>query len=112
MALVVTALLFVVLFLVAASLFGGALAPGAPTFFLVPFCGVFLVAILVMVLALAGGAGRQTLPPPPPIQQPMVPGGTQGAVELACPNCGAPPTNVDRFGVATCAYCSTRFLVR
>jgi len=111
-AVVGAALFFLVFLLFAASMFSGALTSGAPAFFLAPFCGVFLVAIFMMLLALAGGARRQTLPPPPPIQQPMVPGGTQGAIELACPNCGAPPTNVDRFGIATCAYCNTRFLVR
>src|SRR5437764_8710650 len=26
----------------------------------------------------------------------------------ALPNCGGPPTNVDRFGIATCSYCGTR----
>ncbi|TLZ97707.1 MAG: hypothetical protein E6J96_04710 [Methanobacteriota archaeon] len=36
----------------------------------------------------------------------------QGKVALSCPNCGGPPTNVDRFGIATCSYCGTRFLVR
>jgi len=69
--------------------------------------------ILVIVLAIAGqGAAARRLPPPPPIQQPMVPAGIRGAAELACPNCGAAPTNVDRFGIATCAYCGTRYLVR
>ncbi len=83
----------------------------APLFFL-PFCGVFIVIVLVIALAASGGLRGRTLPPPPPIQQPMVPAGLQGSVALACPNCGAPPQNVDRFGVATCPYCNTRFLVR
>src|SRR5207237_1205084 len=51
-------------------------------------------------------------PPPPPSQEPMVPAGQQGPVALNGPNCGGPPANVDRFGVATCSYCGTRFLVR
>jgi hypothetical protein len=77
------------------------------------FCGFFLVVIGIVVLAVAAGsAGRRAIPPPPPIQQPMVPAGLQGPMELACPNCGAAPRAVDRFGVATCDYCDTRFLVR
>ncbi len=91
----------------------GGMGFGTP-FDLLPFCGVFVfVIILVVVLAAAGlGGYRSTIPPPPPIQQPMVPAGVQGPVALNCPNCGAPPQGVDRFGVATCPYCNTRFLVR
>ena len=75
-------------------------------------CIPFLFVIVFIVIALASASGRRTIPPPPPIQQPMVPAGQQGPVALNCPNCGAPPTNVDRFGIATCSYCGTRFLVR
>src|SRR5712691_5009726 len=91
--------------------FGG--LPGAVIF---PLCGIiaffFVVLIVFGVLTATGVLQRRNLPPPPPIQQPMVPAGTQGPVALSCPNCGAPPQNVDRFGVATCTYCGTRFLVR
>ena len=83
-------------------------------FAFVPFLMFFIVIvfILVAVAASAGGFGRRSLPPPPPIQQPMVPAGMQGPIALNCPNCGAPPGSVDRFGVATCTHCATRFLVR
>jgi hypothetical protein len=76
---------------------------------------MFFLVIVVIVIAIAvsaGGFGRRALPPPPPIQQPMVPAGMQGPIALNCPNCGAPPGAVDRFGVATCTHCATRFLVR
>jgi hypothetical protein len=104
--------IFVVVFVVAfASVFvGGA---GFFPFAFVPFfCIAFVVIIAFIIIAAASGAGRRTIPPPPPIQQPMVPAGQQGPVALNCPNCGGPPTNVDRFGIATCSYCGTRFLVR
>ncbi len=78
-----------------------------------PFCAFFfLIIVLVVLAAFSNQARRSWIPPPPPIQQPMVPAGAQGPVALNCPNCGAPPQNVDRFGVATCTYCNTRFLVR
>ncbi|TLZ93183.1 MAG: hypothetical protein E6K04_03300 [Methanobacteriota archaeon] len=78
-----------------------------------PFlCVPVIFVVLVVIIFLAQGAARRTIPPPPPIQQPMVPAGQQGPVALNCPNCGGPPTNVDRFGIATCSYCGTRFLVR
>jgi hypothetical protein len=80
--------------------------------FLPFFCIAFVVIIVFIVVAATSGASRRTIPPPPPIQQPMVPAGQQGPVALSCPNCGGPPTNVDRFGIATCSYCGTRFLVR
>ena len=80
--------------------------------FLGPLCVVLLIVIVFAVLAATGALQRSNLPPPPPIQGPMVPAGTQGPIALSCPNCGAPPVNVDRFGVATCTYCSTRFIVR
>jgi hypothetical protein len=79
---------------------------------LAPVCFVVLILIVFGVLAATGALRRTSLPPPPPIQQPMVPAGTQGPIALSCPNCGAPPVNVDRFGVATCTYCATRFIVR
>ena len=85
---------------------------GFTGFMFLPFCGVLVVIILVIVLSVTQGMSRQPIPPPPPIQQPMVPAGAQGPIALNCPNCGAPPQNVDRFGVATCTYCNTRFLVR
>lgn len=75
-------------------------------------CLPAIFVIVVIVLAIASSQGRRQIPPPPPIQQPMVPAGQQGPVALNCPNCGGPPQNVDRFGVATCGYCGTRFLVR
>ena len=80
-----------------------------------------LVAILGFGLMFGGGAlfafsdsgQRKGMPPPPAVQAPPAPAqGPRGALEIPCPNCGAPPTGVDRFGVATCAYCQTRFLVR
>ena len=80
--------------------------------FFLPFCAVFVLIVVVIVLAVTQGFTQQRIPPPPPIQQPMVPAGMQGPIALNCPNCGAPPQNVDRFGVATCTYCNTRFLVR
>ncbi len=85
---------------------------GFSTFIFAPFCGVVLVILILVVVMAAQGMNRAPIPPPPPIQQPMVPAGQQGPVGLNCPNCGAPPTVVDRFGVATCTYCNTRFLVR
>ncbi|HEX9339646.1 MAG TPA: hypothetical protein VF992_00515 [Thermoplasmata archaeon] len=83
-----------------------------PSFLPFMFCIPFLFVFLVIILAVLSGQGRRSIPPPPPIQQPMVPAGQQGPIALSCPNCGGPPTNVDRFGIATCQYCGTRFLVR
>jgi hypothetical protein len=85
---------------------------GVASSVLAPVCAVLLIIAVVAVLVGTQGMYRSRIPPPPPIQQPMVPAGTRGPVELSCPNCGAPPTVVDRFGVATCTYCNTRFLVR
>ncbi len=88
---------------------------GASVAFFAPVCGVgvfLIVLIVVIVIAATQGFGQASIPPPPPIQQPMVPAGMQGPIALNCPNCGAPPQNVDRFGVATCTYCNTRYLVR
>ncbi len=76
--------------------------------------GGFVIGIVGMIiLAVSRIAGQSApIPPPPPIQQPMVPAGTIGPVALNCPACGAPAQAVDRFGVATCPNCNTRFLVR
>jgi len=81
-------------------------------FFLGPLCVLVFMVIVIAIAAVSGAGRRASIPPPPPIQQPMVPAGIQGPVALTCPNCGAPPVNVDSFGVATCTYCGTRFLVR
>jgi hypothetical protein len=113
---IIGGVLSVVAFLVIAgiglSMMGG--FPGStfgvfPIFACLPI--LFVIVIIVVVLFQAG-SHRRTIPPPPPIQQPMVPAGQQGPVAVDCPNCGGPPTNVDRFGIATCAYCGTRYLVR
>lgn len=99
-------------FFVFAGVFMGGLVifPGA---FLGVLClPLLFVIIVVAIIAFATSSSRRTIPPPPPIQQPMVPAGQQGPVALNCPNCGGPPANVDRFGIATCSYCGTRFLVR
>ncbi len=101
-------LLLAVFGVIMLPLAGGSLMFSGAAFFCVP---VIFVAI-VLILFFVQGMGRRTIPPPPPIQQPMVPAGQQGPVALNCPNCGGPPTNVDRFGIATCSYCGTRFLVR
>jgi len=74
--------------------------------------GLILMVLGITFMAGRGWSGRRTLPPPPPIQQPMVPAGMQGAVSLNCPNCGGTPGLVDRFGIATCSHCQNRFLVR
>jgi len=65
------------------------------------------------VFAVAGSGETPKVPPPPSIQPP--PGSAPapvGSIEIPCPNCGAPPQSIDRFGVATCTYCQTRYLVR
>ncbi|MGQ0796620.1 MAG: hypothetical protein ACT4OI_01955 [Methanobacteriota archaeon] len=105
------AVAFVVVFLVIGA---GLVVPFGTGFSVIlpAVCGAVIFVVVLVVVALSSGMQRRTLPPPPPIQQPMVPAGTQGAVELACPNCGAAPRTVDRFGVATCDYCDTRFLAR
>ena len=114
---VMIVIIFVIIFLVVLGVGAAAvLSGGFPGIVFLPFCGVIafmiIFVVLFVVLAATGVLQRRNLPPPPPIQQPMVPAGTQGPVALTCPNCGAPPQNVDRFGVATCTYCGTRFLVR
>ncbi len=97
------------LFLVLGLGFG---ASGFPVFLLAPFCAFLLFVVIAIVWAASRGAMSYRIPPPPPIQGPMVPAGQTGPIPLNCPNCGAPPQIVDRFGVATCTYCNTRFLVR
>lgn len=107
---VTVVLIFVIVMIV---FFGFAGLPFFPEAgFLFVLCIPVLFIILIVVAALAFGTRRRMIPPPPPIQQPMVPAGQQGPIALNCPNCGGPPTNVDRFGIATCSYCGTRFLVR
>jgi len=107
---VLSTVMILFVFLFAGFAMGGLNAfPGA---FLGVLCIPLLFVIVVAIIAIATSSRRRTIPPPPPIQQPMVPAGQQGPVALNCPNCGGPPTNVDRFGIATCAYCGTRFLVR
>ena len=108
---------FVIIFVfVAVFLFTGlSIVPGFSgfsAFMFAPLCAFGVIILVVVLLAVSQGWNRAQIPPPPPIQQPMVPAGTQGPIELNCPNCGAPPQVVDRFGVATCTYCNTRFLVR
>ncbi|OGS45622.1 MAG: hypothetical protein A3K66_06960 [Euryarchaeota archaeon RBG_16_67_27] len=114
------ALAFLVVFLVAVilsvvvifSMIGGSGFPFDA------FCGLWLlfplIIVVFMIVAIASSmqSRQRFLPPPPPIQQPMVPAGARPPQELACPNCGAAPRIVDRFGIATCEYCNTRFLVR
>lgn len=90
----------------------GASASAFPVFFFAPICLFIVFVVIMIVFATSRGAMSYRIPPPPPIQGPMVPAGQTGPVALNCPNCGAPPQNVDRFGVATCTYCNTRFLVR
>lgn len=85
---------------------------GFPVIMFAPFCAFILLVVVLVALGVSRGSMGSRIPPPPPIQQPMVPAGQTGPVALNCPNCGAPPQNVDRFGVATCTYCNTRFLVR
>jgi hypothetical protein len=110
LAVVAVVLIAVVFFVAIASEVGG--SSGFAFSFAPFFCIPFLFVIVFIIIAAASGTSRRTIPPPPPIQQPMVPAGQQGPVALSCPNCGGPPTNVDRFGVATCSYCGTRYLVR
>lgn len=85
---------------------------GFPLFIFAPFCVALVFIIIAVTFAASRGGMMSRIPPPPPIQQPMVAAGQTGPIALNCPNCGAPPQNVDRFGVATCTYCNTRFLVR
>src|SRR2546428_3152901 len=95
----------------------GMFLPGATP---IPLLRQLLVAMGLWVLSIdlicvgivvARGALLRPLLPHA-IRQPMVPAGLKGPVPLSCPNCGAPPVNVDRFGGATCTYCATRFIFR
>jgi len=101
----------IIVWVLGSSLWWGAGVVFFP-FFIVLIVIVVIVAVVVAVAASAGSFGRRSLPPPPPVQQPMVPAGMVGPIPLNCPNCGAPPYVVDRFGVAVCNHCGTRFLVR
>jgi hypothetical protein len=98
-----------VFFLSFSGTFGGMPGVGPSVLVCIPFLFVVFIAVLGLYKATSG---RRTIPFPPPIQQPMVPAGQQGPVSLDCPNCGGAPSNVDRFGIAVCSYCGTRFLVR
>lgn len=109
-AVIVIVAAFFVIGLVFVGIAGGPFA-GAGAFGAV-ICVPFIFIIVFIIIAVASTQSRRQIPPPPPIQQPMVPAGQQAPVALNCPNCGGPPQNVDRFGVATCGYCGTRFLVR
>ena len=102
---------------VATFLLLSGMLPGATP---IPFLRQLLVAMGLFVLSVdlicvgivvARGALLRPLLPHA-IRQPMVPAGLTGPVALNCPNCRAPPVNVDRFGVATCTYCNTRFIVQ
>jgi len=66
------------------------------------------------VMAAGDSGKRSSVPPPPTALSPPAgaPQPPRGPIEIPCPNCGAPPGNIDRFGIATCGYCGTRFLVR
>jgi hypothetical protein len=98
---------FSVVALVGTPLFGSEFAG-----LLVPVCGALLVLGFLAIGGAMGAFRRAPLPPPPPIQQPMVPAGRQPPIAINCPNCGAPPGLVDRFGVAVCTHCGARFIVR
>ncbi|HKZ24075.1 MAG TPA: hypothetical protein VJ224_06700 [Thermoplasmata archaeon] len=108
LAIVLAVLIFIIV--VASFFVGGPF--GLLSVFPAFFCAFFILVIVLIVVGALGQTSARRIPPPPPIQQPLVPAGQQGPVELACPNCGGPPQFVDRFGIATCAYCGTRFLVR
>lgn len=101
-----------VFFGIVVALVGGNFSIFPSAIFLGFLCIPVLIGIVFAVIALSGAASRRAIPPPPPIQQPMVRAGQQAPIALDCPNCGGPPTNVDRFGIATCSYCGTRYLVR
>ncbi len=115
---IVGALVFFIGFVVFAvagftSVNSNSLPTGSPGFPTAVLCGFAIAGIGVGIIMLSGLMARSApIPPPPPIQQPMVPAGTQGPVALNCPACGAPAQDIDRFGVATCPNCNTRFPVR
>jgi len=101
---------FAVFALGAVSLFSFGMFQAGPPIGILIGLPLFIIG---MALLAAGSVGRRrVLPPPPPIQQPMVPAGQMGPVSLNCPNCGGSPGMVDRFGIAVCSHCQTRFLVR
>ena len=87
--------------------------PGAPV-----RAGLVGVAIAILFLDLicvgiiVANRGSLRAFRPHQIRQPIVPAGAQGRGALDCPNCRAPPKDVDRFGGATCTHCGTRFRVR
>jgi hypothetical protein len=108
-AVLVFAVVLFFFFMSFAGVFGGIPGMGPAGVVCIPILFVILISVLGFYRSTSR---RRTIPPPPPIQQPMVPAGQQGPVTLDCPNCGGPPSNVDRFGIAVCSYCGTRFLVR
>lgn len=108
---IIVAVVFVVLFAVV-LVTGLSIVPGFPVIMFAPVCAVGVAVLVVVLLAVSQAWNRAPIPPPPPIQQTMVPAGAQSPVGLNCPACGAPAQDVDRFGVAVCPHCSTRFLVR
>lgn len=106
------AIFLVLWLLVGLFIISQAVSIGAPLWFIGFACAILFIGLFGALAAILTQQRRRALPPPPPIQQPMVPLQTAQPAELACPNCGAPPGNVDRFGIATCDYCGTRFLAR
>src|SRR5436853_6549980 len=92
----------VVLLLAVFGVFMLFLVGGPCVFSNAPFlCVPVIFVVLVVLIFLVQGAGRRTIAPPPPIQQPMMPAVQQAPVALSCQNCAAPPTNLDRFRIAT-----------
>ncbi len=112
---VLGAIVFVIGFILFAVLGFAAVnsaSAGAPAFSGV-VCGWVVAGVGMVIMAVSRyTAGSARIPPPPPIQQPMVPAGMSGPLALNCPACGAPAGEVDRFGVAVCTHCNTRYLVR
>jgi hypothetical protein len=78
---------------------------------LVALVGMMLLMVGGVVAGMAGDRAPTALPQPPAIPSPAPVHAPAPAV-MDCPNCGAPPRAIDRFGVATCEYCETRFVVR
>ncbi len=78
---------------------------------IVALVGMGLLTAGGVVAGMSGGDETPAVPPPPPPIQGPASQGPRVAGALSCPNCGAPPRAIDRFGVATCEYCETRFLV-
>src|SRR2546428_3860741 len=104
--LVIGLVLAVVVVILAVSVIAFSLA-GSSTFFplgFAPFlCVPFLFVIIFIIIALSTASSRRTIPPRPPIQQPMVPAGQKGPGALIFPTCGVPPADVARFRFATCS---------